>query len=282
MVLNLFNDIWTCKYAFDIVNRFCMKKTFRKLIEMTGYTVAKVSKDDSSSLPLQEVPDIREKEFHELYAFCKPYTMTSVERMYALYTSVNYVLSNNIAGCFTECGVWRGGSAMLIAMMLSKRGLSDRKIYLYDTFEGMPAPGANDVDMHGKDAAALMHETEDAKETSVWCLADEADVRRNMALTGYNPDNIVFIKGKVEETIPQILPDDAIALLRLDTDWYESTRHELIHLYPKLAGRGVLIVDDYGHWEGCRKAVDEYFAENKVTMLLNRIDYTGRVGIKMN
>jgi hypothetical protein len=84
----------------------------------------------------------------------------------------------------------------------------------------------------------------------------------------------------VEDTIPQITPNGAIALLRLDTDWYTSTKHELIHLYPSLSESGVLIIDDYGHWEGCRKAVDEYFTEQKISLLLQRIDYTGRLAIK--
>ena len=77
--------------------------------------------------------------------------------------------------------------------------------------------------------------------------------------------------------IPKYLPGE-IALLRLDTDWYKSTQHELIHLYPLLVGSGVLIIDDYGHWQGAKKAVDEYFSDKKI--LLNRIDYTGRISIK--
>jgi O-methyltransferase len=87
--------------------------------------------------------------------------------------------------------------------------------------------------------------------------------------------------GKVEDTFPKDTPDK-IAILRLDTDWYESTRHELIHLYPKLSIGGVLIIDDYGHWEGARKAVDEYINDNTLRILLNRIDYTGRIAVKMD
>jgi hypothetical protein len=86
--------------------------------------------------------------------------------------------------------------------------------------------------------------------------------------------------GKVEDTIPADIPEK-IALLRLDTDWYESTKHELIHLFPRLQKGGVLIIDDYGFWKGARKAVDEYFAENNIQILLNRIDDTGRMAIKL-
>jgi hypothetical protein len=110
-------------------------------------------------------------------------------------------------------------------------------------------------------------------------LADLADVKRNMALTGIESDQMIFVKGKVEDTIPNTIPEQ-IALLRLDTDWYESTKHELIHLYPKLIKKGILIIDDYGHWKGCKEAVDEYFAQHKIHLMLNRIDYTGRLAVK--
>ena len=82
----------------------------------------------------------------------------------------------------------------------------------------------------------------------------------------------------MEDTIPKKAPQ-MISLLRLDTDWYESTRHELIHLFPRIAPFGVIIIDDYGHWQGVREAVDEYIRENNIKILLNRVDYTGRIGV---
>jgi hypothetical protein len=100
-----------------------------------------------------------------------------------------------------------------------------------------------------------------------------------MASTGIDAGRLHFVKGPVEETIPASVPE-RIALLRLDTDWYESTRHELIHLFPRLAAGGVLIVDDYGHWRGCRRATDEYFEQTGVHILLHRVDYTGVIGVK--
>ncbi len=100
-----------------------------------------------------------------------------------------------------------------------------------------------------------------------------------MLSTGYKKEKVHFIKGKVEETIPKNIPKE-IALLRLDTDWYESTKHELTHLFPLLKPNGVLIIDDYGHWEGVRKAVDEYISDNNIHILLNRIDYSGRIAVK--
>jgi O-methyltransferase len=224
--------------------------------------------------------DIKDPEFWDIYNLCKPYTMTGIERMYSLFSAVKYIIENNIQGSFVECGVWRGGSAMLVAKMLTRRNITDRKIYLFDTFEGMSKPTKDDTDFTGKDAATLLKDNAGNKEESVWCLADLSDVQNNMRLTNFTSEKIIYVKGKVEETIPASNPAEQIALLRLDTDWYESTKHELIHLYPKLVKDGVLIIDDYGHWEGCRKAVDEYLTENNVNMFLSRIDYTGRIGIK--
>jgi hypothetical protein len=216
--------------------------------------------------------------FMSLYDQCKPYTMTTIERMFALYQAVNYVVKYDISGDFVECGVWRGGSSMMIALVLAKLGCTDRQLHLYDTFEGMSEPTKVDVTYRGDDAELLMQKSMYNKETSVWCLADISDVKNNMALTGYNPKNIHYVKGKVEDTIPGNIPSNGIALLRLDTDFYESTAHELEYFYPMLIQGGVLIIDDYGHWDGCKKAVDEYFVDKPI--LLNRIDYTGRISVK--
>src|SRR5438034_593928 len=117
------------------------------------------------------------------------------------------------------------------------------------------------------------------KTSNVWAIAGLDDVREGMAETGYPAERVHFHPGRVEETIPGEAPAE-IALLRLDTDWYESTRHELVHLYPRLSEGGVLLVDDYGHWAGAKRAVDEYFATEAPPLLLSRIDYTGRIGIK--
>jgi O-methyltransferase len=248
-----------------------MKKIILNIINKFGYSLIK----NKSSFP-----DIKENEFWEIYALCKPFTMTSVERMYSLYSAVGYVLSNNIEGDFVECGVWRGGSAMLIAKMLVNRNITNRKIYLFDTFEGMSAPSQNDLSYKGENASTLLKNTVNDKENSVWCLADLNDVQNNMNQTAFNTNNLIYVKGKVEDTLPSAKPNGKIALLRLDTDWYESTKHELDILFPMLIQNGILIIDDYGHWEGCRKAVDEYLKQHNVPLFLNRIDYTGRIAVK--
>ena len=103
-------------------------------------------------------------------------------------------------------------------------------------------------------------------------------MKESVGSINYPAHKIHFIKGKVEDTIPEQSPEK-IALLRLDTDWYESTKHELIHLFPRLAIGGVIIIDDYGHWQGARKAVDEYLAEHQIALMLHRVDVTARIGI---
>ena len=112
-----------------------------------------------------------------------------------------------------------------------------------------------------------------------WCYAPLDAVREAVLSSGYPSRKITFVKGRVEDTLPQAAPEK-IAILRLDTDWYESTRHELETLYPRLVRGGVLILDDYGHWQGAKKAVDEYIEKNDLKLFLSRTDYTGRVAIK--
>jgi hypothetical protein len=208
------------------------------------------------------------------------YTMTSAERVEALVNAVRYIAANGVAGDIVECGVWRGGSSMAAALTLKELGDERRHLYLYDTFEGMSAPTEEDVTLDGVAAKGKFVERQLSEESSDWCRALLDDVRQNVASTGYPPDRLHFIKGKVEATLPASMPAGPIALLRLDTDWYESTRHELLHLYPRLVRGGVLIVDDYGHWAGARKAVDEYFSAHPPALLLNRIDYTARIAVK--
>ena len=218
-----------------------------------------------------------DKTFSGILERCERFTMTSKERMYALYKGVEYLVKNNIRGDFVECGVWRGGSSMLVALTLLELKAQDRSILLYDTFEGMPEPTPVDSASGDSGDTRSTWEKNQKQDHNEWCYASLDEVRKNMTTTGYPMEKVQMIKGKVEETIPGVIPEN-IALLRLDTDWYESTRHELQHLYPLLVKKGVLLIDDYGYWTGAKKAVDEYFTSSP--MLLNRIDNTGRIGIK--
>jgi hypothetical protein len=158
---------------------------------------------------------------------------------------------------------------MAIALPLLRENSSARTLYLYDTFSGMTAPTHVDVDLHGRRPINWAE----------WPMAPIANVKAAVYSTGYPPERIHFIKGRVEETVPERAPD-AICLLRLDTDWYESTRHELVHFFPRLSSGGVLIVDDYGQYRGAKKAVDEYFSSGGVQVLLHRMDFSGRICVK--
>lgn len=215
----------------------------------------------------------------EIIVRVRPFTMTSPERVAALCAAAEYVVRNRIPGDFVECGVWKGGSAMAAALVFLRLGETSRTLHLFDTFEGMSAPTEVDRVAASGAAAAEVLAAEDPRGSHVWAVSPLEEVRANMATVGYPGERIRFIKGKVEDTIPRWAPP-TISILRLDTDWYESTRHELVHLYPRLSPAGVLIIDDYGHWEGARKAVDEYFFGIPDAPLLCRIDYTGRIAVK--
>lgn len=212
----------------------------------------------------------------------QPHTMTGPLRLVALVDAVRHCVRAGRKGAFVECGVWRGGSVLAMALTLLELDAADREIYLYDTFEGMTEPTERDTSPYQEPASKTWRDSGgepwkdflfDGERNSV-----EA-VRELLAGAGYPEGLLRFVEGPVERTVPATVPD-RIALLRLDTDWYESTWHELEHLYPRLVPGGVLIVDDYGHWDGCRRAVDEYFATVAEPVLLNRIDYAGRIAIK--
>lgn len=211
------------------------------------------------------------------------FTMTSDERLVSLYRAVEYIEENKIEGDIVECGVWRGGSTMLIAHVLKKYNSQQRNLFLFDTYEGMTEPSESDISHDKQMAGVLLNSIEKDHEdgNNIWCYASIEDVKSNLYSTGYDSSKLHFIKGKVEETIPTD-KINKIALLRLDTDWYESTKHELDHLYDKLVKGGILIIDDYGHWQGAKKAVDEFIQNRKIKLFLNRMDYTGRLAIKID
>jgi O-methyltransferase len=219
------------------------------------------------------------KEEWAMVEYARPYTMTTPERMVYLMGAVKYIHTNHIPGAIVECGVWRGGSMMIVARTLLEIGDCTRDLFLFDTFEGMPPPSDSDCEFSGTSAEALLRSRPKTREDTIWAYAPLEDVDVNMRSTGYPRDKIHLIKGKVENTIPQSAPR-SIALLRLDTDWYQSTLHELTHLYSRLVQQGVLIIDDYGWWQGARQAVDEFFERAAFKPMLGRIDNTARAVIK--
>jgi hypothetical protein len=208
--------------------------------------------------------------------------MTGAARLQALVDAVRYCERAEIPGAFVECGVWRGGSVLAMLLTLQDERSEERDVYLYDTFEGMTQPTEEDTSHLEQPALATWRSAEEKGEQAWgWLLGDfdENTVRETVLASGYPESRVHFVRGPVEETIPGTVPD-RIALLRLDTDWYESTRHEFEHLYPRLVPGGVLIIDDYGHWEGARRAADEYFEATGERPLLNRIDYAARIAVK--
>lgn len=201
-----------------------------------------------------------------------PLTMTQIERQWAMLSAVRYVDRADIEGDIVECGVWRGGNMILAKKVCAK----PRKFWLYDTFAGMSEPTQADVDIAGGSALDRI-DAYQKEDHNAWCFASLEDVRQNFG--NLLDESVHLIRGKVEDTlaVAENLPEK-IALLRLDTDWYESTKAELEILYPRLQSGGVCIIDDYGHWQGARQAVDEYFANEAI--LLQRIDYTARMFVK--
>ncbi|MFN9630892.1 MAG: TylF/MycF/NovP-related O-methyltransferase [Cyanobacteriota bacterium] len=240
-----------------------MKKILSQLANQLGFEISR--KNPKIEDPLDEV----------IFDSVSDFTMTSQQRILSVIDSIRYVSRNRIPGAIVECGVWRGGSSMAAALTLLQEKDVSRRLYLFDTYTGMTMPTDRDVSIDGS-----LAKDQFPRDQSSWCAADLEDVRRNMFSTGYPKEGIDFIVGPVEETIKPTSGPSDIALLRLDTDWYESTRHELVHLFPRISIGGVLIIDDYGHWQGARKAVDEYFSEHDLHYLLHRIDYSGRMLIK--
>jgi O-methyltransferase len=246
-----------------------IKSAIRKSFRAFGLDITRLRR------PEEEYPPDFHDDDTEIIRAVRPWTMTSPERIYALIQAIRYVSANAIRGSIVECGVWKGGSMAAVARTLLHLRDTNRDLYLFDTFEGMSEPTLNDSDYSGKRAVDILQDN-----PSFRCADAPLEVVKNVLFeTGYPKERIHFIKGKVEETIPASAPD-SIAVLRLDTDWYESTKHELVHLFPRVSHNGVIIIDDYGHWKGSRLACDQYFKENQIPILLNRIDYTGRVALK--
>ena len=230
-------------------------------LERLGYRLTRVYPRDFSHDTIDVIDRVR------------PYTRTSPEAIASLCAATEHVARTEIPGSIVECGVWRGGSMMAAALTLTRLGRDDRELVLFDTFAGMPPP--TDPDVRALDALAASNPASMSPELAV----PVAEVSRALATTGYPQQLLRLVEGRVEDTLPAEAPDE-IALLRLDTDWYESTRHSLDHLFPRLSPGGVFIVDDYGHWQGVRRAVDEYLGQHCPRLFLGRVDYTVRLGVK--
>jgi hypothetical protein len=219
--------------------------------------------------------------FFEVYKSCGDYTLTPLKAMYAIYEAACYVAKAKIPGDFVECGVWKGGSSMIVAHAFLQFNASARRLYLYDTFEGMPEIGSRDADLGTGPFQLAMNITTLLRggHSGVF-YAPLEEVQKNMETTGYPSDRVVLVKGLVENTMPGTIPDQ-VSLIHLDSDLFQSTYHELTHLFPRLSKGGVLIIDDYGNWKGSREATDRYLKEQGITMFLKRVGDSGaRMGVR--
>ena len=211
-------------------------------------------------------------------------TIASPEAMVELMRAIDYVVTNNIPGDFVECGVFQGGNAVVMIRSLLYAGIRDRNIYLYDTFEGFPKPEEIDYEYFVGPALetwkSFKSQGDDSEDSSDWLRFPIERVRDRVQALGYPSDRIKLVKGLVENTIPAEAPE-TIALLRLDTDFYKSTKHELVQLFPRLQQGGILIIDDYGALHGARVATDEYIAENRIKFFPTRVDEHVRIGVKL-
>lgn len=259
------------------------KSLVRSLVSRSGYEIVK----KKSNFPNVAELDIDENRLIQ-FILSKNLSMVSENRLINTLLAVKHVSEMDVEGAFVECGTWRGGNGILASKIFEKYSQS-RELYLFDTFEGMSAPSLFDYkNSMAHDPREGLQQTNEIfnkslnAQGSYWCLATIEEVTQNFAEAGARLDGVHFIKGKVEDTLKddKNLPDK-IAVLRLDTDWYDSTKVELEYLWPRVVQGGILILDDYGHWNGAKKAVDEFF-NSLDRPFLSYSDYTGRVGVKIN
>jgi O-methyltransferase len=194
----------------------------------------------------------------EIIRVVRGYTMSGVDELSVLISAARYVARHNIPGDIVECGVWRGGTMQAIARALVECGDTSRNLYLFDTFEGMPA--AQD------------------KDSTVAAIATLDDVQTGFATVPYPAEKVHLVKGKVEDTVPAKVPE-TISILRLDADWYESTAYELQHMWERLSSGGVLVLDDYGRSKAARQATDEFLERTGARLLFVRTN-SARVAVK--
>lgn len=254
-----------------------IKKLVKKILKSRGYSVIDL-KNTSKRYPVEFTKF--DKEIFD-YILNNQLTMVSNERLISTILSAKYILENDIPGDFIECGVWRGGNSIAMKFLLEEYN-SHKKLYLFDTFKGMTEPTNNDIRINDNTNAFQKFKDSEKKDFNEWCYSPIEEVKENFKRAGLNFKNLKFIQGPVEDTLKnkENIPSE-ISLLRLDTDWYESTEIGMRILFPKLSQNGLLLLDDYGHWGGAKKAVDEYFDLGNNKIINFYVDYTGRQILKL-
>lgn len=255
-----------------------IKAYIQSVFNLLGFQVVRRDPEPDSLFPVE----IEEEDRKLLrYVIDNNLSMVSPEGLYSTLSAAKYVCENGVEGDFVECGVWRGGNA-IIAAEIFLRYKSDKKVFLFDTFSGMSEPSSEDRGLLDGQLAIAQYQDSDKGTHNEWCYASLQEVRGNFANRNLLHQNVIFIQGDVAATLNEgkNLPD-SISILRLDTDWYESTKLELETLFPRVSIGGCLIVDDYGFWSGSRKATDEYFKTQKTKPLFHATDFTRRIGVKV-
>lgn len=245
-------------------NKNKIKKLINKFFSKFGLVITKTK---------PSIVEITQEE-KDLIDLCKNFSMTTDIRMWALLNSLKKILSENIEGEIVECGIWKGGNIILIKKFMERYNLK-KKIYCYDTFEGMYETSKEDRELSTNiDAKEIIND-----DHKYVCESSFQQTENNIKKNVNNMNDIFFIKGKVEDTLKvnKNIPEK-ISICRLDTDYYSSTKIELEKLYSRISKGGVLIVDDYGHWSGSKKAVDEFFKDKFI--MKHYVDYACRLIIK--
>ena len=250
-------------------------KTINSISKKFGYRLIKIQKNKNWSEDFVGISQFEKKTLET----CSNFSMTGFDRMFFLIKAINQIHIDNVEGDFVECGVWRGGNLILFQKLIEKLNIKNKKIFAYDTFEGMTTPGNSDFSVNNEKALNIINNLKkkniDPAKNIVLAKCDLENVKYNYYKNTKKNNNLILIKGDVEKTlkIKKNLPKK-ISILRLDTDWYKSTKIELETLFPLLSKNGILIIDDYGYWKGSKKAVDNYFKKKQINLI--KIDFTSR------
>ena len=248
----------------------------KKFLFLAGFSVTRITNNANKPVEL----NYDENKIID-YVRANNLSMCTTLNLQQTAIACKYIVMNKIPGDFVECGVYKGGNA-LIAAKIFDLYKTNKKVYLFDTFTGMSEPTEYDLRTSDKSSALKKYLSLRHKDHTDWAYASIKEVKDNFKKANLLKDNVIFVEGKVESTLDQVsnIPN-TISFLRLDTDWYESTKKELEVLYNKIVSGGILVIDDYGHFDGARKAVDEYFKKHSPPPFLSIIDNSARIGVKI-
>ncbi|ATZ61046.2 MAG: TylF/MycF family methyltransferase [Methanosarcinales archaeon Met12] len=197
------------------------------------------------------------------------HTMIGTKRLDNLQFCIETVIKNGVEGDLIETGVWRGGACIFMRGVLAAYKIEDRRVFVADSFEGLPKP----------DAVKCPSDKGDSHYKFQFLSVSKEEVEKNFEKYGLLDKQVVFLKGWFKDTLPTA-PIEKLSILRLDGDMYESTMDALNNLYPKLSQGGFCIIDDYGCLKNCKEAVDDYRAKNQINDEIKVIDWTGIYWVK--